>query len=122
MGSWEAGLWSADAQRDSWEKGNLVQNSTFPLRNRTKIVQSHHSSDIFTQSTACSATFLFWIRANGLPLLLGFLRWLKCMYEVQLSQGGLQQCHNGCILLLFPGLSLRNKDLCNYFESAETAV
>lgn len=64
-----------------------VGYGTFPSRNKPKIVQSHHSSDILTQSTACPASFLCCISANSLPLPLRFLRQLKSVYRIQLSLG-----------------------------------
>lgn len=49
--------------------------------------QARHLSDILMHSTALPAPCLCYIRANGLPLLLHFLRWLKPMYFIQLSLG-----------------------------------
>lgn len=78
-----------------------VGYGTFPSRNKTMIAQSHHSSDILTQSTACPATFLFRIRANGLPVLLRFLRWLKSMYQVQLSLTTAPGSQGCCLTVVF---------------------
>lgn len=50
----EKAAWSRRGQAPA-----QVGYGTFPSRNETKIAQSHHSSDLLTQSTARPATFLF---------------------------------------------------------------
>lgn len=92
----EEAAWSRKGQAPA-----QVSCSTFPLRNKTKIAQSHHSSDILTQSTALPATFPFCVRANSLPMLPCFLRWLKSMYRVQLSLRTAPVSQGCCLMVLF---------------------
>lgn len=75
--------------------------ATFPLGNETKIAQSHHSSDILRQSTACPATLRCCIRDNSLSLLLRFLRQLKWKLWVQLSLGTAPVPQGCCLTVVF---------------------
>lgn len=104
--SWEAGLWSANAQEDSWRKGSLGQKGSSPGSSglwhislkKPEIAQFHHLSDILMQSTACSVTFLCSVRANALLLRLWFLRLLESTHS---CQWGLHQCHEDAAQLLY---------------------